>query len=120
MGYVYLIGEENNEGAYKIGSTRAKDVNKRLKQLQTGNSSPLNLVHAYETEHPFRLEQMLHNHFKCSNLIGEWFELSETDIGQFKALCDKYESDIQALQVNPFFVKDKKKIEQIKEFDPLL
>ena len=52
MGYVYLIGEIDNKGRYKIGSTKAKDVNKRLKQLQTGNSSELFIKEYYETEHP--------------------------------------------------------------------
>ena len=41
MGYVYLIGETGNDGRYKIGSTRAKKIETRLKQLQTGNSSEL-------------------------------------------------------------------------------
>ena len=71
MGYVYLIGEIGKEGIYKIGSTRAKDVNKRLKQLQTGNSSELFIKESYKTEHPFKLEKMLHNHFKSSSLIGD-------------------------------------------------
>ena len=74
MGYVYLIGEMDNKGRYKIGSTKAKDVNKRLKQLQTGNSSELFIKESYETEHPFKLEKMLHNHGKSAIPIGEWFE----------------------------------------------
>ena len=103
MGYVYLIGETNNEGKYKIGSTRAKDVNKRLKQLQTGNSSELFIKESYETEHPFKLEKMLHNHFKSSNLIGEWFELSESDTEAFKGVCEEKEKIISSLKDNPFY-----------------
>lgn len=49
MGFVYLIGEMNNNGRYKIGSTRAKKVEKRLKQLQTGNASELYIKEAFET-----------------------------------------------------------------------
>ena len=64
MGWVYLIGERENKGKYKIGSTRWKDVNNRLKQLQTGNSSELFIKDSFETSHPFKLEQMLHNRFK--------------------------------------------------------
>ena len=108
MGYVYLIGETNNVGKFKIGSTRAKDVNKRLKQLQTGNSSELFIKESYETEHPFKLEKMLHNHFKSSNLIGEWFELSDDDIRDFKSVCEEKERIISALKDNPFYFKIKK------------
>lgn len=103
MGYVYLIGEMDNKGRYKIGSTKAKDVNKRLKQLQTGNSSELFIKESYETEHPFKLEKMLHNHFKSSNLIGEWFELSESDTEAFKRVCEEKEKIISCLKDNPFY-----------------
>lgn len=103
MGYVYLIGEMDNKGRYKIGSTKAKDVNKRLKQLQTGNSSELFIKESYETEHPFKLEKMLHNHFKSSNLIGEWFELSESDTEAFKMVCEEKEKIISSLKNNPFY-----------------
>ena len=103
MGYVYLIGEMDNKGRYKIGSTKAKDVNKRLKQLQTGNSSELFIKESYETEHPFKLEKMLHNHFQSSNLIGEWFELSESDTEAFKRVCEEKEKIISSLKDNPFY-----------------
>ena len=103
MGYVYLIGEIGKEGKYKIGSTRAKDVNKRLKQLQTGNSSELFIKECYETEHPFKLEKMLHNHFKSSSLIGEWFELSESDTEAFRGVCEEKEKIISSLKDNPFY-----------------
>jgi hypothetical protein len=103
MGYVYLIGEIGKEGRYKIGSTKAKDVNKRLKQLQTGNSSELFIKESYETEHPFKLEKMLHNHFKSSNLIGEWFELSEADTEAFKTICEEKIRVIESLKDNPFY-----------------
>ena len=103
MGYVYLIGEIGKEGRYKIGSTKAKNVNKRLKQLQTGNSSELFIKESYETEHPFKLEKMLHNHFKSSSLIGEWFELSESDTEAFKGVCEEKEKIISSLKDNPFY-----------------
>jgi hypothetical protein len=103
MGYVYLIGEKDNIGKYKIGSTKAKDANKRLKQLQTGNSSELFIKESYETEHPFKLEKMLHNHFKSSNLIGEWFELSESDTEAFRGVCEEKEKIISCLKDNPFY-----------------
>ena len=80
MGFVYLIGEINSDNKYKIGSTRAKSINKRLKQLQTGNSNELFIKSFYETDKPFKLETMLHNRFKDNNVIGEWFEMKEDEI----------------------------------------
>ena len=103
MGYVYLIGEIGNDTNYKIGSTRAKDVNNRLKQLQTGSSSELYIKESFETEYPFKLEKMLHNHFKEKNLIGEWFELSKADTETFKRICEDKTMVIESLKDNPFY-----------------
>lgn len=103
MGYVYLIGEINNGKKYKIGSTRAKDINKRLKQLQTGNSNPLFIESYYETDKPFKLETMLHNRFKDNNVIGEWFEMKDEDIKSFEDICYSFQNIIDSLKSNPFF-----------------
>lgn len=103
MGFVYLIGEIDNGNKYKIGSTRAKDINKRLKQLQTGNSNQLFIKEYYETSKPFKLETMLHNRFKEYNVIGEWFELEKDDIESFKDTCDKLQTIIDSLKENPYF-----------------
>lgn len=103
MGYVYLIGEIGNENRFKIGSTKCKDVNKRLKQLQTGNSKELYIKQSFETTHPFKLEKMLHNRFKSSNIIGEWFELSKGDVATFKTVCESLQHIIDSLKDNPFF-----------------
>ena len=105
MGYVYLIGEIDNKGRYKIGSTRAKNVLTRLKQLQTGNSSELYIKEAFETDYPFKLEKMLHNHFKSLNTMNEWFELSESDVEAFKGICDEKRKIIESLKENPFYFK---------------
>ena len=105
MGYVYLIGEVGNDTNYKIGSTRAKDVNNRLKQLQTGSSSELYIKESFETEYPFKLEKMLHNYFKEKNLIGEWFELSKADTEDFKEICEDKIKVIESLKNNPIYYK---------------
>ena len=105
MGYVYLIGEKDRPNNYKIGSTRAKNIITRLNQLQTGNSSELYIKESYETEYPFKLEKMLHNHFNSSNLIGEWFELSEADTKAFKGVCEEKIKIIESLKGNPFYFK---------------
>lgn len=103
MGHVYLIGESNDDSKYKIGSTKAKDINKRLKQLQTGNSNELFIKDSFETDKPFKLETMLHNHFKQYNTIGEWFELNKEDVDNFQETCKFKQSIIDTLKDNPFF-----------------
>ena len=105
MGFVYLIGDEEMPSRYKIGSTRAKKVATRLKQLQTGNASELYIKESYETEYPFKIEKMLHNHFKSSNLMGEWFELSESDVEAFKGVCEEKKKVVESLKNNPFYFK---------------
>lgn len=103
MGWVYLIGESDIPNHYKIGSTRSKDVNKRLKQLQTGNSSPLYIHSSFETQKPFKLEKMLHNRFKSQNMINEWFELDKSIADNFTKVCKKYQDIIDSLKNNPYF-----------------
>ena len=60
MGYVYLIEDVDNN-RYKIGVT--KDLDNRLRNLQTGNSCELKLLCTYKTDYPYRLESMLHRSF---------------------------------------------------------
>ena len=45
-GYIYLI-EDRNNNTYKIGVTKS-DPEKRLKKLQTGNSSKLEIKFLYK------------------------------------------------------------------------
>jgi hypothetical protein len=34
---------------------------------------------------------------------GEWFKLSETDVENFLAICERLEKGFDALKDNPFF-----------------
>lgn len=103
-GYVYLICDSANE-LYKIGVTKG-DIQKRLKKLQTGNATELFLVNYHESNYPYRVENMLHNHFRSQNVLNEWFELSKDDIVNFKDTCMKIEDTIKCLKDNPFFTKN--------------
>ena len=51
-GYVYLLGDFEKEGSYKIGVTRGT-IEHRIKKLQTGNSGEIYIVDYFQTEHPF-------------------------------------------------------------------
>jgi len=106
MGYVYLICDPSTD-RFKIGVTRDLKSN-RLKKLQTGNSTELFIHTVYETEWPFRLETMLHNHFKNKRVLNEWFELDVNDVTGFKDTCNVLNNNIKILIDNPFFSKDLK------------
>ena len=101
-GYVYLIGQLDNKEMFKIGVTK-KDVNVRLKELQTGSSEELYIRSHFKSKYIFKLEKMLHRHYFMNNKINEWFVLNEADSFNFIEICQKYENILDSLQDNPFF-----------------
>lgn len=101
-GFIYLIKESDDSNRYKIGMTK-KAVTKRKKELQTGNSNELQTILTYETETPYKLEQMLHFYYKEYNVINEWFELTDEQVNEFKDICDKKQNIINTLKENNFF-----------------
>ena len=104
MGFVYLI-EDSNNNCYKIGVTKG-DPKKRLNKLQTGNPSKLEIKYLYECEYPYRLETMLHTHYKSFNELNEWFSLENPN--DFLNKCVELNNIIDSLKDNPFFSKDLK------------
>lgn len=96
-GYVYLI--RNSHFEYKIGMTK-QNVNKRLKQLQTGNSEDLELVKYLMVENYKKVEKSLHNHFSNKRLNREWFNLSKKDIENFEKCVLNYEKAIKVFNEN--------------------
>lgn len=106
MGYVYLICDQSTD-RFKIGVTRDLKSN-RIKKLQTGNSTELFVMDIYETEWPFRLETLLHRHFKNKQVLNEWFALDASDVAGFHGICERLETTIKALKDNPFFGNDLK------------
>ena len=88
---MYLLYILNNKGTdeYKIGIT--KDLNRRLKQLQTGCPNELVVIKIwshYQNKMIKKYERVLHRYFtKCGCRIrsnGEWFHLREPDLYQLK------------------------------------
>lgn len=106
MAFVYLIGEINNDNTYKIGITKCKNIEDRKKKLQTGNSSELFIKTYYETDSPYKLEKMLHNHYYDKQILNEWYELNNDDILEFSSVCEKLQNNINSLEDNPFFTKN--------------
>lgn len=74
-GYVYFISEGN--GSIKIGVTNC--IDKRIKELQTGNPNRLDCVFTLVTEsmrEAHKIEAMLHRKFAACRIRedGEWFD----------------------------------------------
>jgi len=76
-GFVYIAKQKNETDIYKIGVT--KNITQREKAFSVGNAF-IEIVATKRTSYPYRLEHLLHNIFKNSNISGEWFKLSEDDL----------------------------------------
>lgn len=105
MGYVYLI-EDSQNNSYKIGMT--KNLEKRIKALQTGNSCELKFLCAYKTDYPYRLETMLHNKFAQYKELNEWYNLPKDIVLDFHSYCWQMNNYIKSLIDNPYFAKNLK------------
>ena len=60
-----------------------QNVNKRLKQLQTGNSGDLELIKFVLVENYKKVEKSLHSRFSNKRINREWFNLTINDINNF-------------------------------------
>lgn len=75
MYYLYVIGNDTNR--QKIGIS--KDVDKRLKNLQTGNPDKLTIHYKIECptiKHTLKLEKKIHSELSYKRLSGEWFNMT--------------------------------------------
>jgi predicted GIY-YIG superfamily endonuclease len=72
--YVYFL-RAGNKGAIKIGM--AKDVDRRVAELQTGNAFKLNVIALIPCdcrEQAEYTEKRLHKFFRKQKIRGEWFQ----------------------------------------------
>lgn len=77
--FVYAI-KERDTGHLKLGISR--DPRQRLKQLQTGNSSELELVAVRPALNRFADERALHADAEAYRLRGEWFSAGALEVMQ--------------------------------------
>jgi predicted GIY-YIG superfamily endonuclease len=94
MKSVYLI--RGNDGRYKIGI--AKNPQRRIRQLQTGNSDKLKLIEVYQSENASKIEAALHMQYSPDKLIGEWFDLSISEETMFIKKCKLVDESINVLR----------------------
>ena len=98
-GFVYLLCDGEK---FKIGMTKKKDINQRIKELQTGNPYEIWLHSYYETEYPLKIEKMMHVKHTSSNVKNEWFDLTVQEVLNFKNECKECEKILEILKDNPF------------------
>lgn len=102
MGTVYLLNAWGTDN-YKIGVTK-RDVNKRIKQLQTGCPDEIILVKKFECENYRKVERWLHRQHGMTRVEGEWFVLEDDAIHSFESDCEKIDATITLLlEQNTFY-----------------
>lgn len=97
MKYVYLIQSLENS-YYKIGLSI--HPNKRIKELQTGNSSELKLIETYQSKFAHIIEKTLQRRYSHLRKEGEWFEFSISNEVSFINECKKIEENLEFLKKN--------------------
>ncbi len=97
MKYIYLIQSLEN-GYYKVGVS--KHPQRRIEQLQTGNSSELKLIETYQSEQAHKIEKILQNRLSPFRKTGEWFDMPMVSIANFSKECKSIEEMIAFLKKN--------------------
>ncbi len=102
MGKVYLINAYGTD-LYKIGITTG-NVEKRIKQLKTGNPYELTLVNVFECEYHRKVESWMHKRYSNQREEGEWFTLKDENVFSFINDCEQAHNTIKLLlEQNPFY-----------------
>lgn len=95
--HIYLI-KLSESGYYKIGYSN--NINKRIKELSTGNAENIDLIDSYYSVYYKEIEKFLHNTLKSKNIKGEWFDLDILDEINFKKNCALCENNMIYLENN--------------------
>ena len=101
-GWVYLLAEMGDNLRYKIGITK-NPVEKRVKQLRTGNSDDIMIIHRYHSYNYKKVERMLHVMFKPDRMHLEWFTMTDEQVMSFMAEAKKADGTISFLNKNNEF-----------------
>lgn len=105
-GYVYLLCNPSND-TFKIGVTK-NEIEKRIKQLETGNDEDIFIASYHYTQYPYRLEKMLHTHFTTYHVNREWFKFTDCAPSKlFDDYCKEFETSLlPALLENECFTRN--------------
>ena len=102
---LYVFRDKSSPGIYKIGVT-GRDVTARLKELNAGVSSEIDLLWLTNgLPYARSLEKYLHNYFKLKQVrsefnpsLQEWFALDEFDLEVLKAVINSHCSHLPGLE----------------------
>ena len=104
---VYLISSETNgKYVHKIGHTK-RDVEKRISEFRTGNSSIFEVIDIFTSKWGTKIEAHLHRHFRLKRVGGEWFDLEEKDISDFRRLCQQVHDNLNIIEENNTYYIDR-------------
>jgi len=98
---IYLLRcVEDGSVRYKIGLTK-NDVQKRVKQLQTGNSNPIDILKVVKVDKYWNsIEKFLHKKYIGKHEKLEWFNLDIEDIASFEDDIQKIYVNLECLELN--------------------
>jgi hypothetical protein len=85
-GFIYIV-KCNHTGYYKIGYTKNKNPNERIKQLKHTNPT-IEKVNVFFT-HDVKDEHEWHLAFETQRINGEWFNLSKLDLNFIQSYYTK-------------------------------
>jgi hypothetical protein len=104
---VYLIFSEiNGKKLHKIGYTK-RTIEKRIKEFKTGNASEFSIIDSFQSEWGTKIEATLHRIYSRKKLSGEWFDLNEQDIKEFKENCKKIHENFEIITKTNTYYLDK-------------
>lgn len=84
--FVYLL--KAGHDLFKIGVSSS--VSDRVKQLQTANPHPIEIIHYVESRDFLGLESHLHGAMQSKRASGEWFRLSPIDVETVRSSMDEW------------------------------
>jgi len=100
---VYLIcAEFESQQLYKIGFTK-RDINKRIKELKTGNPAEFYIVDSFSSKWGTKIESQLHKKYISKKINREWFRLDEKDIEDFKGQCELIHNNLNLVSQNMYY-----------------
>lgn len=88
--YVYLL---RSKDYHKIGIT--KDVEYRLKQLQTASPYEIKVITAIKIDNAEKLEKELHKRYSANHIRGEWFELPTSEVDALREELERLDNGDQ-------------------------
>lgn len=103
--FIYLLtGLNDGILMHKIGIS--KNVNRRLKQLRTGNPT-IALVYSYESINYKGIETSMHRRYKHKKFSGEWFILDKSDVESFIEDCKLIDYNITLINAENTYINNK-------------